>query len=105
MRRLTDAEMVQHIKLARDGAKGPGRALEALSDLILRDAEGVGVAEAAACTPKFRVRDYAMAAEQAQQLHDAMTKRRRLPERTIDGIGMLGIDQSPCDYSPEDGHG
>ena len=102
MRRLTDEEMAALTKLARQGRKGPGLALEALWELILRDAEGVGVAEAAARVPKFRVQDYAMAADQAQQLYDAMTKGRRLPRSTINGIGMLWLDQSPCDYEPED---
>ena len=102
MRRLTDDEMARLVALARDGRKGPGRAIEALWELILRDAEGVSVAEAAASEPKFRFQDYAIAADQSQQLYDAMTKGRRLSKGQINGIGMLWLDQSPCDYDPEE---
>ena len=55
MRRLADDEMASLVRLCRDGRKGPGRALEALWELIVRDADQVGVAEAAARTPTFRV--------------------------------------------------
>lgn len=98
MRRLTPSEMSGLVGLARRGRKGPGVALEALWDLILRDAEGVGVAEAAARIPQFRVQDYAIAADQAQALHDAFLVRRRLSGGILNGIGMLWLDQSPAEY-------
>lgn len=60
MRRLTDSEMTQLRQLGRDGRKGPGRALNALWDLILQEAEGAGVADASQRDGSFYVQDYAM---------------------------------------------
>jgi len=72
--------------------------MDAMWELILQDAEGVGVVEAAARTPQFRVQDYAISADQAQQLHDATVLRRRLPDRVARGFAMMWFAQSPADY-------
>lgn len=98
MRRLTDAEMGHLQDLARRGRTGPARALEALWDLVLREADGVGVAEAAARPARFHVQDYAIAADQAESLLEAMTRRRRLPRSVLAGVWMLWADQSPAEY-------
>ena len=102
MRRLTDDEMARLVALARDGRKGPGRAIDALWELILHEAEGVSVAEAAARPGGYRVQDYAMARDQADALLDAITKRRRLTPRTVGGFHQLWAMYSPCDYEPEE---
>lgn len=101
MRRLTQQEMDALRHLARRGAKGPALALDALWDIILREAEGIGVAEAASRPGRFRVQDYAMAADQAAELRAEMTERRRLPPRVVAGIHLLWASQSPCDYDAD----
>lgn len=98
MRRLTDNEMHQLCRLARDGRRGPAKALDALWDLILRDAEGISVAEAAARPGSYRVQDYAMAADQYEQLLACVTQRRRLPPKVVAGFHQLWAMHSPCDY-------
>lgn len=98
MRRLTDDEMASLCKLARNGRRGPARALDALWDLILREAEGVGVAEAAARPGSYRVQDYAMPADQYRQLLACVTGRRKLPPRVVAGFHQLWAMHSPCDY-------
>jgi hypothetical protein len=98
MRRLTDEEMASLVRLSRDGRKGPAKALDALWDLILREAEGVGVEEAAERDPQFRVQDYAIPADQAELLLEAMVSRRRLPARVVAGFHALWAFQSPAEY-------
>jgi hypothetical protein len=61
MRRLTDDEMTELIGLARRGRTGPGRALDALWDLILQHAEGMSLAEAMAAGRVWLVQNYAIA--------------------------------------------
>jgi hypothetical protein len=101
MRRLTDDEMAALIAQARKGRLGPVRALDILWDLILREAEGISLAEAAERPRRFSVQDYAIAADQAEVLHAAMTKGRRLNRRDLNGVRMLWLDQSPAEYDPE----
>lgn len=103
MRRLTQQELRHVVDLARDGRTGPARALEALWDLILREAEGVGVNDAASRPGGFRVQDYAMVADQAAVIRDAMTRGRRLSRRTVAGFYQLWAEQSPADYEADDG--
>lgn len=57
MRRLTDDEMTELTRLARDGRTGPGRAIDALWELIVQDAHGITLVEAA--ERGFHVQDYA----------------------------------------------
>lgn len=98
MRRLSDDEMAQLRRFARQGRTGPARALDALWELILREAEGVGLDEAASRPGSFRVQDYAIAADQAEALLDAMTHNRRLPSRVVAGFHVLWASYSPADY-------
>ena len=98
MRRLTDDEMAALCRLARSGRRGPAKALDALWDLILREAEGVSVAEAASRPGSYRVQDYAMPAEQYRQLLACVTERRRLPARVVAGFHAMWAFHSPCDY-------
>lgn len=99
MRRLTGDEMTELIRLARDGRTGPGRAIDALWELIVRDAHGISLAEAA--ERGFHVQDYAMAADQAEALKTAMVERRRLPRKIVDGLWLTWAMYSPADYDPE----
>lgn len=98
MRRLTGTEMELLVALARRGRRGPAQALESLWDVILREAEGIGVVEAASRPGGFGVQDYAIDAAQAQTLLAAMTQRRRLPERVVAGFWLLWANQSPAEY-------
>jgi hypothetical protein len=102
MRRLTDDEMTMLVRLARDGRTGPGRAMVALWDLILRDAEGISYEDAAATGCVFAVQNYAIAADQSAALHDAVMKRRRLNRRELTGFGMLWLNLSPAEYDAEE---
>jgi hypothetical protein len=102
MRRLTDDEMTMLIRLARDGRTGPGRAMVALWDLILRDAEGINYEDAAATDRLFAVQNYAIASDQARALHDAMMKGRRLPRREVTGFGWLWLNLSPAEYDVDE---
>lgn len=101
MRRFTDDEMTTLTTLARRGRRGPGSAIDALWELIMPDAEGTSLAEAAA--HGFHVQDYAIAADQAAQLRDAMVQRRRLPPKVIAGFWLLWASYSPADYDDSDG--
>jgi hypothetical protein len=101
MRRLTDDEMARLRALARNGATGPGKMLDALWDLILLDAEGVTVADAAARPGGYRVMDYSMAPDQAAELRDAAVENRKLPARTVRNIAAAWANWSPCDWVPE----
>jgi hypothetical protein len=98
MRRLTDAEMTELTRLARDGPTGPARAIDALWELIVRDAHGVSLAEAA--ERGFHVQDYAMAGDQAKALKNAMVERRRLPRKVVEGFWLTWAMYSPADYEP-----
>lgn len=99
MRRLTDEEMADLSRLARNGRAGPGRAIDALWELIVQDAHGVSLEEAA--ERGFHVQDYAMARDQAEQLKDAMVTRRRLPRKVVAGFWMTWAMYSPADYEPD----
>jgi hypothetical protein len=101
MRRLTDDEMTALIAQARKGRLGPDKALDLLWDLILREAEGISLAEAAEQPGRFSVQDYAIPADQAQVLHAAVSKGRRLNRRDLIGVRMLWLAQSPAEYDPE----
>lgn len=101
MRRLTDDEMNMLVRLARDGRKGPGRAMEALWDLILREAEGISYAEAKDTGLVFAVQNCAIPSDQSQALYAAFVKGRRLARREVAGIGMLWLNLSPADYDAE----
>ena len=98
MRRFTDVELGRLTTLARRGRTGPLLALDELWDLILRDAEGMTLSEAAETPGQFSVSDYAIAADQALILHQAMTRGRRLTRREIIGIRMTWLNQSPAVY-------
>lgn len=98
MRRLTDSEMATLVQMCRDGRKGPARAMEALWDLILFDAEGTSAAEAAARTPPYRVQDYSIAADQAETLYAAITLGRRLPDRVIAGLAKSWAFYAPAEH-------
>lgn len=99
MRRLTDTEMAELTRLARDGRTGPGQAIDALWELILQDAHGISLVEAA--EHGFHVQDYAMAADQAEQLKVAMVERRRLPRKIVASFWQTWAMYSPADYEPE----
>lgn len=99
VRRLTAPEMAALIRLARNGRTGPGRAIDALWELIMKDAHGITLAEAA--QRGFHVADYAIAQEQAEQLRDAMVLRRRLPPKVVAGFWQTWAMYSPADYEPE----
>lgn len=96
MRRLSDAEMAELIALARQGRKGPAAALDALWELILHEAEGLSLAEAA--ERGFYVSDYAIPADQAVMIRDAMVQRRRLPPRVVAGFWAMWGNLGPADY-------
>lgn len=98
MRRLTDAEMTELTRLARDGRTGPSRAIDALWELIVLDAHGVSLAEAA--KRGFNVQDYAITADQAEALKNAMVKHRRLPRKIVEGFWVEWAMYSPADYEP-----
>lgn len=101
MRRLTDTEMAELTALARQGTDGPPSALRALWDLILRDVEGLSLAEAAAAgTPgRWSVADYQIAADQAQALRHAMVAGRR--RSTVYAIRMMWLNESPGEYDDD----
>jgi hypothetical protein len=99
MRRLTDDEMAELTRLARDGRTGPARAIDALWELVIRDAHGISLAEADALG--FHVQDYAMPADQAEALKTAMVERRRLPRKVVDGFWLTWAMYSPADYEPD----
>lgn len=98
MRRLTDEEMARICYTAASEARGAAKALEMLWDLILRDAEGVSVVQAAARPGSYPVQDYAIAADQAIVIFDAMTNRPDLPRKIVAGIALMLLDQSPAEY-------
>lgn len=100
MRRLAEPEMARLRRLARAGRKGPERALDALWDLILQEAEGVGVAEASQRPGSFRVQDYAMPRDQADALLAAMIEGRRLPQWVVSRFHLMWVNWSPADYEP-----
>lgn len=102
MRRLTDEEMASLRNLARNGRKGPAKALDALWELILFEAEGISLAEADARPGSFHVQDYAIARDQADELLAAMTERRRLPDRTVAGFHQMWAFYSPADHDDPD---
>ena len=97
-RRLTDGEMAELVKLARSGVKGPGRAMDALWDLILHDIEGLSLAEATASGRAWLVQNYAIADDQSRVLYDAMMLRRRLPAGALRRIGMQWFMWAPATY-------
>lgn len=100
MRRLSESEMMRLRRLARDGRKGPKRALDALWDLILREAEGVGLAEASQRDGSFRVQDFAIPRDQAEALLAAMIENRRLPRWEVSRFHLMWVNYSPADYEP-----
>lgn len=103
MRRLTDDEMLELTTIARHGADGPPSALRTLWDLILRDAEGVSLAEAssAGVQGRWSVADYQIAADQAQALRHAMVAGRQ--RRTVYAIRMMWLNESPGEYEADAG--
>lgn len=96
MRRLTDDEM--GTRMARQGRRGPGWAIDALWELILQDAHGMSIAEAAGRPGSFRVQDYAITADQGGTLLAAMTKGRRLQQRVVASFHLEWATWSPADY-------
>lgn len=102
MPRLTETEMAHLRQLAHEGRRGPERALDALWDLILREAEGVGLAEASQRDGSFWVQDYAMPRDQAEALLAAMIEGRRLPQWEVSRFHLMWVNWSPADYEPHD---
>lgn len=102
VRRLTDEEMEQLISLARAGRKGPAKAMDALWDLILREVEGMSLAEATERNLRWHVQSYAIADDQSRALFDAFMLRRRLPPKVVAGFGLLWLQWTPRSYMPDE---
>lgn len=98
MRRLTDDELTHIIRLARDGRRGPSRAIDALWELTMQEIHGIGLAEAA--ERGFHVQDYSLDRDQNEAIRDAMVERRRLPRKVIAGFWVLWASYSPADHDP-----
>jgi hypothetical protein len=98
MRRLTDEEMDELRRVARQGQRGPSRALSALwvliDDEIARSDESGRVG-----SPRGGwAQDYSIARDQADELLAAMTNNRRLPAKVVGLFHRLWAQYSPSDY-------
>lgn len=96
MRRLTDKEMDELVKLAGKGPRGPSVAMDRLWDLILQEIEGVTVAEAAAGDHRWLVQNYAIADDQSRILFEAFVLRRK--GAAARGSGLHWLMWSPATY-------
>ena len=98
MRRLTDGEMAELRRLARDGQTGPERALDALWALIRDEVARSEDAERIGDPVDGWVQDYSIARDQADELLAAMTHNRRLHPKVVGNFRRLWAQYSPADH-------
>ena len=88
--------MVALTAMARMGGTGPQRAIDALWDLILREVEGISLANATKLGRRWLVQNYAIADDQSRELYDAFTSNREGTSRRQ--AGLLWFNWAPATY-------
>lgn len=102
MRRLSVAEMAHLRRLARNGRRGPAKALDALWELIIDEAHGHDRDMRRTLGEREWVQDYSIQRDQSEALLSAMIHNRRLPPQVVSGFHLMWTFHAPSEYDPED---
>jgi hypothetical protein len=97
-RPLTDTELARVLAIIL--AEGASAGFTTLWDIVLLEAHGLTMEQAATAGLDYRVRDYAITDEQARTIFDAMAGTAGGRRLMLQAIGSMWLDKGPASFDP-----